>query len=394
MDRRNFIKKSALSAAGATILTSVSSQSMGMDESPKLISRTLGKTGLNLPVISMGVMRSDNPNLVKAALKSGIKHLDSAHVYQGGRNEEMLGILLKDYPRDSFIISTKIKGDGLDKETGLYNKDYSVQGFIDKFHTSLQRLQMDHVDILYMHAVSKKDAILFEPYMKVMEQFKKEGKARFLGISTHSNEPESILAAAGSNFYDVVLTSVNFQQEHYKQVKEAIAKAASKGIGIIGMKTMAGGFVDKQRKIPVDAKAALKFVLQDENVHTTIPGFTTFDELETTMSVMQDIELRKEEIEKLDMLKSQGSLYCDGCAKCIKQCYKKLPIPDIMRSYMYSYGYNQQKDAQHLLNTLNLEGNPCGTCNKCLIQCTKNFRIREKINDITRLKNVPSEFLI
>ena len=394
MNRRNFIKKSALSAAGATILTTVSNKSLGMDEDKKLIYRTLGNTGLKLPVISMGVMRSDNPNLVKAALKAGIKHLDSAHVYQGGRNEEMLGELLKDYPRDSFIISTKIKGDGLDKETGLYNKDYSVQGFIDKFHTSLQRLQMDYVDILYMHSVTRKESILFEPYMKVMEQFKKEGKARFLGISAHSNEPESILAVARSDFYDVVLTSVNFQQEHYKQVKEAIAKAAAKGIGIIGMKTLAGGFVDKDRKIPVDAKAALKFVLQDQNVHTTIPGFTKFDELETTMSIMQDIELHKEDIEKLDLLKSQGSLYCNGCCKCVKQCHKKLPIPDIMRSYMYCYGYNQQKEAQHLLNTLNLIENPCGECKDCLIQCTKNFRIREKIGDIIRLKNVPSEFLV
>jgi uncharacterized protein len=394
MDRRKFLKNSALSAAGAAILTTVSSQSVGLDDDKKLICRTLGKTGLNLPVISMGVMRSDNPNLVKAALKSGIKYLDSAHVYQGGPNEEMLGTLLKGYQRDSFIISTKIKGDGLDKETGLYNKDYSVQGFIEKFHTSLQRLQMEYVDILYMHSASRREAVLFEPYMRAMEQLKKEGKARFLGISTHSNEPESILAVADSNFYDIVLTSVNFQQKHYKQVREAIGKAASKGIGIVGMKTLAGGFVDRERKIPVDAKAALKFVLQDENVHTTIPGFTTFDELETTMAIMQDIELRREEIEKLDLLKSQGSLYCDGCSKCIKQCLKKLPIPDIMRSYMYSYGYNQQKDAQHLLYTLNLSGSPCGECPDCVIHCTMNFKIREKINDIVRLKNVPNEFLV
>jgi hypothetical protein len=52
----------------------------------KFVYRTLGRTGLKLPVINMGVMNSDNPNLIRAALDAGIPLLDTAHGYMGGRN--------------------------------------------------------------------------------------------------------------------------------------------------------------------------------------------------------------------------------------------------------------------------------------------------------------------
>jgi len=51
----------------------------------KFVYRTLGKTGIKLPVINMGVMNTDNPNLVKVALDSGMVMLDTAQVYQRAR---------------------------------------------------------------------------------------------------------------------------------------------------------------------------------------------------------------------------------------------------------------------------------------------------------------------
>ena len=56
----------------------------------------------------MGVMNSDNENLIRAALDSGIVHLDTAHVYMRGRNEEIIGGVIKDRPRDSYLIATKV----------------------------------------------------------------------------------------------------------------------------------------------------------------------------------------------------------------------------------------------------------------------------------------------
>ena len=120
---------------------------------------------------------------------------------------------------------------------------------------------------------------------------RRKGYTRFLGVSTHKNEPDVIDAAVDCGVYDVVLTAVNFKQDHYPSVKAAIARAAKAGVGIVGMKTMAGGFLDKEKTKPINCKAALKFVLQDPNVTTTIPGITSFDQLDENASVNQDLAI-------------------------------------------------------------------------------------------------------
>jgi hypothetical protein len=61
---------------------------------------------------------------------------------------------------------------------------------------------------------------------------------------------------------------------------------------------------------------------------------------------------------------------------------------------MYAYGYSNPKMAHALLSELSLSNNPCQNCDACTVNCTKNFNVREKIADISRLANVPSDFLV
>jgi Fe-S-cluster-containing dehydrogenase component len=61
---------------------------------------------------------------------------------------------------------------------------------------------------------------------------------------------------------------------------------------------------------------------------------------------------------------------------------------------MYAYGYSNLQMAQNLLGSLGTGSSPCAGCESCQIECTKKFNIREKISDISRLVNVPSDFII
>jgi hypothetical protein len=74
-----------------------------------------------------------------------------------------------------------------------------------------------------------KEGVLFEPYLDMFNQIKKEGKARFIGVSTHRNEAEVIRACAQSNVYEVVLTAVNFVKEDYVDIMKAIDEAGEAG---------------------------------------------------------------------------------------------------------------------------------------------------------------------
>ena len=394
--RRTFIRTSAIGMGAAVLASSAPASlrpaaSQEKSSSKKRITRKLGKTGIELPIVSMGVMRADNPGLVKAALEAGMVHLDSAHSYQKGKNEEMLGEVLKSYPRDSFVISTKIGPDERDKNAADIAGPKAA--FLEKLDRSLKRLQMKYVDILYLHGPSSRDVVLAAPYLEALKEAKVSGRAKHLGVSTHKNEPEVIQAAIDSGVYEVVLTSLNFKQDHYAEMKKSIAAAAKAGIGIVAMKPMAGGFLDKERTKPVNCRAALKFILQDENVTTSIPGVTTFDQLAENASVNEDLTMTDEEKNFFSTNKLEGGLYCQGCDQCTAICKKGLPIPDIMRAYMYTYGYGNAAMGHELLSSLHLDRHPCGDCGHCTVVCAKNFTIREKISDIARLADVPSEFL-
>jgi uncharacterized protein len=392
VSRRSFIRTSAV-GVGAAVLASAAPASVlpGDDKKTpkKLITRKLGNTGIELPVVSMGVMRADNPGLVKAALEAGMVHLDTAHGYQKGKNEEMLGEVLKTYPRDSFVISTKITPEGSPSSDPAQLK----AAYLAKLDLSLKRLQMPYVDILYLHGPSSRDVALAPPFLEALKEAKASGKAKHLGISTHKNEPEVIQAAIDSGVYEVVLTSLNFRQDHYPEMKKAIAAAAKAGIGIVAMKTMAGGFWDKDRTKPVNCTAALKFVLQDENVCTAIPGITTFEHLAENAAVNENLGMSAVEREALSLGKPEGGLYCQGCEHCTAGCTKGLPIPELMRAYMYTYGYANAAMGHELLAELDLGSNPCGDCGRCTAVCSKGFNVSEKIADISRLVDVPYEFI-
>ncbi|MBN2213197.1 MAG: aldo/keto reductase [Bacteroidales bacterium] len=393
LSRRRFLKTSFAGAAGITIGAKVSANSIKEVKTTGIITRRLGHTDLVLPIVSMGVMRSDMPNLVKAAYDSGIKHFDTAHGYMGGNNEIMLGNVFKDYPRDSFTIATKVHPDDINRQTGELGPGSTKESFLKKFNTSLERLQMDYVDILYHHGVGSRQALMYEPVLDALTTAKKEGKTRYIGLSTHRNEPEVIQAAIDSGVIDVILTTLNFKQQHHLQIKEKIALAAENGIGIVTMKTMAGAFLDREKTKPVNCKAALKWVLQDPNVHTSIPGITSFDMLAENLSVMEDLELTEEEIKDLQEAGLVAGLYCDGCSSCSALCRKHLPVHDIMRSYMYAYGYNDFKKAREVLDESGIGNDPCEDCESCTIVCTKNFNVAERIRDISRITNIPAEFL-
>ena len=225
MDRRKFVKAGLASATGAV----VASQHLGAASEKSAITRKFGKTGLELPIVSMGVMNSDNPNLVKAALASGIVHLDTAHVYQGGKNEVMLGALLKDYDRKSFVISTKIRPDGVDRSTGLPTAEVTAENFMEKFEISMERLGMDYVDFLYLHAVQAGGMVNHKPISDVMRNLKKEGRVRFIGVSTHSNQPEVIDAMIKDGFWDIVLTGYNFKMDKVDEMNAALERANKAG---------------------------------------------------------------------------------------------------------------------------------------------------------------------
>ena len=225
---------------------------------------------------------------------------------------------------------------------------------------------------------------------------KQSGKTRFVGVATHDHEPEVIRAAADSRFWDVVLTAYNFRQSHRHQIKAAIELAAGAGLGVVAMKTQAGVYWDRFRIRKINMKAALKWVLQDENVHTTIPAFSNFEEMEDDLDIMTDLALTLEDKRDLKLGDELGlsGCYCQHCGLCLAQCPAELDIPTLMRGYMYAYGYREPKKAWHTLRSLAKSDIKCVDCGPCTVRCALGHDVKTRVLDIARLLEVPAEFLV
>ena len=404
-DRRQFIKQGLLGVTGAGLSAhtlravrpdsrDIPGMSTGKDAA-KILYRTLGKTGIKVPVVSMGTGDTDNPNLVRAGMDGGIMLYATSRYYGNGRNEEMMGKVLKDRKRDSYLIVTSVMPDGIDHNQGLFTAESDPLKFKSEMEESLKFLGLDHVDIFLLPFAAKRESVFYEPLMRVMEDVKKEGKTRFIGIATHSYEPDAIKAAADTGIYDLVMTAYNFKHQQLEAIDQALEYAVEKGLGTIAMKTMAGVYWDKERTKPINAQAALKWVIRNENIHTTVPGFTTFDQLESNLSIMADPDLTEEEEKSLvppeDSTTSQ--LFCRQCRTCSDQCPESVDIPTLMRSYMYAYAYRNLAHARQTL-VQGCNGRlACLDCETCRVKCDSGIDIRGRLLDIQRLGDVPEDFL-
>lgn len=398
MSRRQFIGSAASGAAaagfGVSVLAQDSEVAEKTDRGDELVYRTLGRTGLRIPLLSFGVMNSDNPDLLRKAFDLGLNHLDTAHVYLRGNSERVIGEVVESRGnRDKVFIATKMRF-ARDRERNVFVQEGTArepgatsENLFSQLETSLKRLRTDYVDILYLHSCYSPEMATFEPLMKALVKAKEQGKARFIGVSTHSDEPNVIRAAVDAGVYDVVLSSYNFLQEHKDAVREAFAYAAQKGVGVIAMKTQGGRRLNQQEGIEVNHRAALKWVLNDENVCTTIPGMTTFDQMDLNYGVMADLELSEAEKRELKLASLlPGTLFCQTCGQCIPSCPKQAHVPTLMRAYMYAEAYKNRVQAEETLASLppELGLGACAECDSCSATCHRGLPIGERVRELSR----------
>jgi aryl-alcohol dehydrogenase-like predicted oxidoreductase len=353
---------STLFGIAAAPLLKPASSSAKIEKVQALEYRTLGRTGLKVTTVSMGVMNCSDPAVVLRAYDLGINFYDTADCYMWGKNEEMIGKAFQG-KRDKVFIQTKVHP----------NEEKKMRASVER---SLRRLKTDYIDVLVWHGHSHpeevSDSILFE----FMTKMKKEGKARFTGFSAHSRMASLLREAAKSNDHDVALVSYNFT--HSKGMKDAVALAAKTGIGIVAMKTQAGGYHKEKMGGLSPHQAALKFVLTDQNVSCAVPGVTTVEEIEECAAVM-GASFSKRDFNELKQYHSflQGRI-CTMCGGCAGECPYGVPHADLLRMVMYHDGYENDrlvKEAFKRTEALrNIEC--CSECSSCSIICRRGLDIR------------------
>jgi len=218
-----------------------------------MIYRTLGSTGEKMSAIGiggwhLGLKRVDEQTairIVRSGIDGGINFLDNSWDYNDGVSEVRMGKALRDGYRERAFVMTKIDGRSKKEAARQLNE-------------SLQRLQVDHIDLVQHHEI-----IRFEDPHRIFDdeganaalvQARAAGKIRYIGFTGHKDPRVHLymLEVAEKNGFkfDSVQMPLNLMDAHYRSFAKAVVpELVSRNIGVLGMKSMANGILLKSHTV-------------------------------------------------------------------------------------------------------------------------------------------------
>ncbi len=261
--------------------------------------RTLGRTGLQVPILSFGasslgqefrrVTLQDAIASVRVALDCGMNLIDTSPFYGRGMSEVLLGIALRDVPRDQYLLCSKLG------RYDLQHFDFSARRVQESVDVTLHRLGTDHLDIMLCHDIEFVEMQqIVDETLPALRQQVKAGKIRFIGFSGY---PQKIFPfIADQTEVDCVLSYNQYTLQNTRFADETVPYLQQKGVGVMNAGPFSARLLTNAPLPPwlkepenvkeaaraaaalcssrgVDiAKLALQFSLAHEGIATTIAG--------------------------------------------------------------------------------------------------------------------------
>lgn len=234
--------------------------------------RRLGKTGLKVSEISLGswltyggyVEKENAIQSIHKAYDLGINFFDTANVYERGEAEKVVGEVLRQYPRESYVLATKVfwpMGEG-PNDRGLSRKHVTEQ-----CHASLHRLGTDYVDIYYCHRYDPETPV--EETLRAIDDLISQGKILYAGVSEWTAvQMAEALSVADKYLLDRIVVNQPIYNMFNRYIeKDIIPLGEDKGIGQVVFSPLAQGLLSGKytslSDIPADSRAAKKENMRD-----------------------------------------------------------------------------------------------------------------------------------
>ena len=379
MNRREFLKLGLMGTTSTILAGNVLAdvaQAYAQSEQntfPAPVYRTLGRTGLKVSMIGFGAMLTPEPEVIRVAFEHGVNYVNTSRKYMAGKNEEIVGKALRGF-RSKVYVATKIQ-----------TEVNTPAAIIKDVEASLKALGTDYIDVIQLDANADKDRIFRPEPREAFARLKEQGKVRFCGAAVHK-EPLSVvnaLANDSSRFFDTILVAYNFKSGQL--LTDAIARAAKAGYGIIAMKTQTGGYaVDSSSKTSAP-QAALKWVLQNPAIATTIPGMRDLNELKEDMAVMGLVFTAADQrlLHRYDAVVQ--SRYCLQCGECEPTCPRGVDIGTVNRALMYAEGSYRNRSLALETFQETPSAAACLDCQSCVAKCVNGLDISAMTARMTKM---------
>ncbi|MGD9123781.1 MAG: aldo/keto reductase [Desulfarculaceae bacterium] len=357
LNRRNFFKAAGAAGLGAALGGGLPSGPLAAAAENAMPSRPFGKTGVEVPILSLGTMWDtiNNQIVLRQAMALGITYWDTAASYQGGYSEVGIGKYFKRFPdsRKKVFLVTK----GYSRDPG------ELSGFLE---TSLKKLNTNYVDLYFIHSISGIDEMT-DKVRAWAEKAKSQGKIRLFGFSTHRNMESCLLGAAKLKWIDGIMMTYNYRIMHNRQMRDAVAACTQAGIGLTAMKTQGGGpvrsdsdselrlagrflkkgYTPEQAKLKAIWEAPQVAAICSQMPNVTILRANAAAAMDRTrLSRADQQELRRHALATQDC-------YCAGCAElCESALGRQAPVAEVMRFLMYDQSHGEPLLARSLFREL------------------------------------------
>jgi len=352
--------------------------------------RRLGRTGLLISEISLGGSPLPDWSLFREIIDRGVNYIDTSHNYSNGNSERQIGRLFKEIGRDKVHFSTKFHVRG----------SYTEASLIESVEGSLRRLETDIIDVLSVHGVENEADLTDQRVLGAFEKLKAAGKYKFRGLSCHTNHQRVIKTAVDCGYYDMVQmgynvfdiqeseTNVKTYEDYLGQsgIKDLIAYAKAKDVGVIAMKTLrvGGRRQDLERYRTGTAsifQAMLKWALENKNLAAVVTEILNHDQMREDLAAVR-IPLSAAERKSLFLhVAEHAKNYCHMCGACQENCPSRIRTTDIQRylAYAESYGKNSLAKAMYARLAPEETALACRDCGACRRHCPYGVDVRKRI---------------
>ena len=356
----------------------------------------LGFGCMRLPVVSReekDVIDEDRAvAMVRHAIDQGVNYIDTAYPYHEGQSERVVGKALKDGYREKVYLATKCPVWMLKKQ----------EDFDQYLEEQLEKLGVEYVDFYLLHALNeqREETLLQWDLFSAAQQFKQEGKIRFLGFSFHDEYPvfERLIDRADWDFCQLQL---NYMDTDVQAGMRGYELAAKKGIPVMVMEPVKGGSLANP---PEDVKKvfqtlhpdwsgaswALRWVASLENVAVILSGMSNLeqvkDNLQTFGKIAPLIQEEQDAVRRAaEIYRARVRVACTGCAYCMP-CPAGVNIPEVFQIYNHAAIYDMPEQGRKSYSEMADEQKAvhCVKCGKCMKACPQNIAIPEKMTEITQ----------
>lgn len=366
--------------------------------------------GQDIPKLGFGLMRlpmsgdevdiEQVKNMVDLFLSKGFRYFDTAYGYIDGKSEFAVKEALVDrYPRDSFLLATKLPA-----WAGAKSKEEAQQMFI----TSLERTGAGYFDFYLLHNLGEARTEFFDRFdiWNFLEQKKKEGLIRHIGFSFHDKAAVLDKILTEHPEMEFVQLQINYADWDDPMVESGRCYEVARKYGkpIILMEPVKGGLLASPppsvEKIFKDADPnaslsswAIRYAASLDGIITVLSGMSNIAQMEDNLAFMGDFkQLSEKEREVISraqsVLRTIPSIPCTSCAYCMKGCPQTIAIPGIMNCMNLINVYDSEAAAKNSYywstKGYHLNGAAsCVECGQCEEVCPQHISIMDELKKAT-----------